>query len=574
MIRTTSKDWSAWIALVTLSLLAALTLLPVASAEGWPMNHEFNLPWNFNSFYLRTLVYAEHMVQGDWFPIWSVADNNGFGSPQPLMYHKLFYLVSGAMLVMIGHMKASILLSLWLFLMVGASGIYALCRQMGCSRFLSWCGAAFLILANYTVTNWLIRGAMAEFAAAMLVPWVIQSFIRWLQSDTRLYVHMGVLACSLGLLFLAHSVLAFYLIVELAVSFVGLALCRQVNRQHLLLGPVFLAVGILIVVTGPYIGAMRLVGASYDMTRIIPPPFLPENQMKPLSSYFWDTQWQWGTVWDSYTVQLDLPVLALIASGTILWVIQKSSHRPNQISASVDPATLLIIFLIGLSLALQTTWAIPFYRQFPGAAFIQFPWRLLGVITPCLIVFGLVLWQRIEPLRSPYAATLGLITAFWICGVWPPQRYGPTPAYTPNLSDFRFSAFGEYIPSKAGADLPYSTASIDTLLSNAGCTLTSIPLRSGEALEASFELICTQPGIYPLPVFSSPLHQVSILPDENGIHQKACVTFPETPTLCGVQLADSGTYIVRVRFPTFSGSLARLSEISLPRLLAGARPTP
>lgn len=103
------------IALAVFVVVAGMTLVPVAAEAGWPANHEFS------SFFTRTAIYAEHMRQGDLLPIWSSADNGGFGSPQPALYHKLFYLLAGSLLVVIGHLKASMLIAIWIWLVIGAS---------------------------------------------------------------------------------------------------------------------------------------------------------------------------------------------------------------------------------------------------------------------------------------------------------------------------------------------------------------------------------------------------------------------------------------------------------------------
>ena len=51
-------------------------------------------------------------------------------------------------------------------------------RALGWSLPVRLTAIALMISAPYTFTNWLVRGAMAEFAAAMIVPWVIREVIR------------------------------------------------------------------------------------------------------------------------------------------------------------------------------------------------------------------------------------------------------------------------------------------------------------------------------------------------------------------------------------------------------------
>lgn len=558
--RVRCSAWPTWLGLAAIIVLAGLTLLPVALSNGWPMNHEFNLPWNFNSFYLRTLLYAEHMQQGDWFPIWSITDNDGFGSPQPLMYHKLFYLLSGALYLFTGQMKASILMSLWFWLVVGASGTAALCRTVGCTRWLAWCGGAMLLLANYTVTNWLVRGAMAEFAAAMLVPWVLAVFLTWLRQDSRPYLKSAVLAVLLSAVFLAHSVLAFYLILLLGCTVFILLGLRQAPIGCLKPGPLVSAAALFALITGPYIGAMRLISSGYDMQRIIPTPFLPENQIKPWLDYIWDSKWQWGKVWDSYTVQLDLPVLALLVIGLFLLIahaVQKKLRHVavNQLK-SLPMLLLALALMTALALLLQTVWAVPFYQRMPGAAFIQFPWRLLGVLTPALIALSLGVWQ-LQPLRKADPALLVFLLAMgWLCGAWSPINYGQTPAYKPELRHFRFGAFGEYIPATAGTEPPAERYA--ATLKEVGCSVEVLSPKS-EVLVQNFRVRCASDTTVALPVFASPLHQLSVKPVNGNANRprQPCIRSKDDQALCMLQVNGGEAYLVEVQSPRL-GMLLKL----------------
>lgn len=556
-------SWRLLLGATGLAALAVLTLLPVVPGDGWPGNHE-NPVSAYNSFYLRTLVYAKHMQQGDWFPIWSAADNDGLGSPQPLMYHKLFYLLSGALYALSGHMKLSILVSLWSWLMIGACGTYALCRALGCGRWLAWCGGAMLLMANYTVTNWLIRGAMAEFAAAMLLPWVLATFVVWLECEQRRYRVSGILGLLIGLEFLAHSILAFYLVLLLGMSTLLLLLGRQVPLRRLAPGPLIWAGVTFALVAGPYLAAMYVIGSDFDMSRFNShPAYVPERQIQPLPRYAWDTVWRWGQTWQGYTVQLDTAVVGLLAFGLAMLVVHRVVHPTGHVSSfGKHPGASALVLVCVLSLLLQTAWAVPFYRHVPGAAFLQFPWRLLAVLTPGLIALSLWLW-RWQPTWLAVPSTLGSLAAMaWFSGVWAPIQYDHTYSEL-QLAGLRFSAFNEYVPVKASTEAPYTPTGVAKMLMEAGCDLAAGPppaphVGAQEALVRDFEMRCREAGTYPLPLFGSTAHAVQISgPDENGTESKRCATAAGAPTLCAVTLGQAGSYRIRITMPTFAGFLVR-----------------
>src|SRR5262245_40180289 len=155
-------------------------------------------------------------------PIWSSADVSGFGSPLPLMYHKLFYFLGGALALITGSIKSADVTAIALLLVAGAGGIALTLRSLGASRLAAIIGGCCLITANYTVTNWLVRGALAEFTSAMIVPWVLFYFVRSVNAG-RIAAGLGI---SLGLLWLSHSVLGYFTGVILAFSFLLMAAFR------------------------------------------------------------------------------------------------------------------------------------------------------------------------------------------------------------------------------------------------------------------------------------------------------------------------------------------------------------
>ncbi|WP_395713536.1 hypothetical protein [Reyranella sp.] len=549
---------SAVICIVSLVLLAGLPLLPVLLGEGWPANHEEN------AFDVRTYIHAEHLRQGDWFPIWASADNDRFGSFQPLLYHKLFYALSGPLYVLIGHIKSAMLICLWLWMAVGATGTYVLCRGLRCGQGFAWCGGVMLIVANYTTTNWLVRGAMAEFSAAMLVPWVLAAFAQWLMLEENRYRASMALGLIAGLMFLAHSVLTYYLAILLGVATLLMVTTRQLSLRRLMPMPLLTGAASFAAIAGPGMLAMYLVGRDHDLKRMLSHPYTPEHQMHPAMRYIWDIDFKWGKLWTGYTMQLDAPVLVLLLGGLIAALTTRSASvavRPggNTLTGGQRVVVLALVIGLALSLLLQTTWAIPFYRYFPGAAYIQFPWRLLAFITPVMIALSLWLWHTVPSVLSVPVVAGTLAASVWLSGAWAPAVFLEKPV-TLGLRDLHYGVLGEYVPLKAGAVFFYKESDVAKLLEQAGCRLEASPRMNGEPAEQmvqEYVLNCDRPGTYPLPLFGSPLHVVETGElDKRPIGQR-CAEAPEAPGLCAVRLERAGRHQIRIRMPSL-GSLLGL----------------
>ena len=154
-------------------LAVALALSIVGRHAGWPDNDEFT------SQAFETQIYSAHFRQLDFFPVWSTSDAFGLGSPLPLYYHKAFFVVSGTAYLILGNIKATLVLSLGLFMVVGVYGMRAALSVITKRRLLITVGALGLIFTNYAFTDWLVRGDFAEIlghdadpVAALVVPQV------------------------------------------------------------------------------------------------------------------------------------------------------------------------------------------------------------------------------------------------------------------------------------------------------------------------------------------------------------------------------------------------------------------
>jgi len=159
------------------------------------------------SFKYRTDIYAAHLARGDLFPLWSSSDAYGFGTPLPFYYHRVFYYVSGALSLIGFSSKLTLVLTIAIFLFVGAIGMRLLLRAAGVGDPLLLVAIPILyVLSNYTFNDWLIRGAMGELSAMMVVPFLL----RWaviLVRDGR--VSFSLIPAFVALYF-SHNVISMF----------------------------------------------------------------------------------------------------------------------------------------------------------------------------------------------------------------------------------------------------------------------------------------------------------------------------------------------------------------------------
>lgn len=501
----------------------------VNSALVWPQNHEYT------SFLFRTRIFAEQMQQGNLLPVWSSVDNLGLGSPFPLFYHKLFYFAAGALNAVGLTEKDAVMWALIGFLWFGATGMYLLLRRIGCSKLTAAAGATYFIFANYTITDWLIRGAVAELAALALIPWMLWSFFVSLDQG-RVVKRFGLF---LALVFLAHSVMAYFAVIILAPA--GL-LAVIVRRMHLTASGIVRslpAVAICILVTAPYALVMLSLGSAYDMRRLLEEPLTPTSQFRPLRSYFWDTDWQWGDNWQNYTTQLDLPLIVLfVISLVLLGVLRHSTSRKRLIDGAI------LLFLFGIGMILQMPWTAGFYETVPGAEFIQFPWRLLGFITPALIAFSMITAETASARVGPWLCVAACLVGIAGSGVVQPRLYDDIP----RMAGSYFVLGDNHVYQPVNAQYIV----IEELIAAANrqaCSLQSltadIDWRTEQPVR-TYRVSCPQADRVALPLYSAP--GMTVWREGNGIVGD-CLEKTGYTSLCAIDV-DAGESRVSVAFPT------------------------
>lgn len=378
-------------------------LLPLRHA-GWPQDHEGL------AFMARTAIYADHFRHGDFLPIWSSSDAFGMGTPLPLFYHKTFYVISAMSYLLVGSIKLAIALSVALFMLVGAYGMRA-CVQIlvkpssgGSSPkmesklrmnsrkrlILSIAAPIAFLLANYTFTDWLIRGAMAEFSAMMIIPWLIW----WCLKLVRQRVFSLSIAPILFLLFDAHNVSALYGgFILLIAGTIFLAdqrwgAVRLVWKRALIAGTIF---GLLVL---PQLILQHAFLRDYNPGKITQAGFKASENFHPAGDYFINSNYTWLTDWRTYNVQIDYPIW-IVLSVAIVILLFKLLRQPQNISRLRDKTISYPWLLLSLSflimLLLQFKLSRSFYTTVPLTEYLQFPWRLLAYLTPLgilLVIFA------------------------------------------------------------------------------------------------------------------------------------------------------------------------------------------
>jgi hypothetical protein len=518
---------------------ALLALWPVMHRPGWPLNHEQG------AMFARTAIYAEHLRHLDFLPVWSDSVAWGMGTPLPAFYHRLFYWLSGGLVLIGWSPKDAVIGALLGFMLVGMYGMRFCLHRLGIQSHIANLGAITLIFSTYASTDWLVRGAVAEFTGMMLVPWII-----WWALDLVDTGRVGLhIAPIIALAYLAHNIVAFYGLLIVTGAFV-VAVIIHGNRLAMALRFV-LAIGLTFAALLPLLLVLRPFAADYDIGQIVPPSLLPKNQLHPMGQYFHDPHYRWSTTnYIDYTVGVGLVLwlaLALLLIGRAVAFVLRRGQAP--VRPFLSRSEVLLAGLVAVLLALQTKTLVEVY-DLPGFKFIQFPWRLLAFLTPALILLVFSLAARSAsavagPLR--FAAGPALTVA---CGLLVFAMVAASPLGSERVTGVRVNAYtkanienhngsilgddlmpvGEYLTvvhdgggALAATDV-YNT--YRALAANNGglqvlsgpCSVRE-PHRTFEASKRTFALTCTGPGVVALPVSYNSVSTVRLAGEKLRYHR-------------------------------------------------------
>lgn len=530
------------------ALIALLCLRPVLLQHGWPVNHDGA------KMFFRTEVFAAHFKQGDYFPVWSGSDAYNYGTPMPTYYQRLFFTVSGVVYLLAHDLKSATVVTLGLLMVTGALGMRAAVAVLSTNRGLRYAMPAAFLLSNYAFTDWLVRGAAAEFAAMMLVPWLLW----WsLTLVTHGRFSLSIIAIF-GLLFYAHNAIGLISVpLPLLAFLIHLVATARGGRltPRLLARPAISAAATAALIAPALLMQVRM-NRDFDPTTKITQDFAIVGGFRDAKDYVLDQSYAWLTSGGGYSVQLNL-VSAITFVALVLFTAARYAKRQRDgVSRPPRPASLLLLVLLGGYSFLQLRRSLSTYNAIPLLPQIQFPWRMLTIITPLLLLAITQMYSpgdRRPPTRR--STRFGAIGAgAWLVAyvlVSPASAHDRLPRLeTLHSASNGFYESGEYTPRTRAADgtRDLRGTELESVYGQLAAAPPACALRAVEPefehLDRRFEFTCQAPGLQALPLTYSRFDEVWV-----GGRRVQPLRSPQDPRLL-LQLPQGPTS-VRVLEPNF-----------------------
>ncbi|MBB5064824.1 hypothetical protein [Granulicella mallensis] len=378
---------------ILLPLAALLATLPLL-LHGCSCGHDFG-------FHLQSwLEAAQQLRHGTLYPHWAWTAAYNAGEPRFVYYPPLSWML-GALLTLLFPISATPAIYTWIAFTAAGFAMHHLARQYTSPN--AALLAAALYMANpYMLFNAFERTAYAELLAAAWIPLLLLAVL-------RKHPTVQGIAIPVALLWLTNApaaVMACYMLALLAA--VRLIAAYRVSKKTFSPKPFPL---LLTISTGTVLGlalpAFYLVPAAYERRYV-------QIAMAIIPNMRFEDNFLFGHTADVphnvvlHTISLLAVVLLLLTLGTIAVLLYRApkagcAQEARASASHQEPGTpgpylaLLTVVIVFLLVPIST----PLWRYLPDLAFLQFPWRLLTILSAVLVFAIALLLPRGDRSRKP-----------------------------------------------------------------------------------------------------------------------------------------------------------------------------
>ena len=311
------------------------------------------------------------ITHGTIIPRWAPDLIHGYGYPLFIFYPVLSYMVAEPFHALGMSLDASVKLGYFFGFIFAAFFMYLIGGALG-SKNAGLIGASLYTLAPYRLLDVYVRVSYTEFFAMSLFPFIFWSFLRFAQTDRRCFA----LSALMGLigLNLTHSIsaLLIYPLTFLWGLIVAFTFAKHIKRYFVIMMIVFVcAAGITAFFWIPALLERQYV----QIDRMISDAFSFENHFISLAQLF-SLKWGYPVSQKGMPQPMSFQIgwLHIIAVFMCVGCLYHASRRMRGVMIFILTGAVVSIFcMLPIS---KLVWDI-----IPMLAYIQFPWRILMVVS-------------------------------------------------------------------------------------------------------------------------------------------------------------------------------------------------
>jgi uncharacterized membrane protein len=420
---------------------------------------------------------------GVLYPRWGVDFALGYGYPLFNIYSTLAFYVAEVFHLLGASLTGAVKLTYVVAFLLSGLTMYAFAKRV-LNPQAGVLAAVIYMYVPYRLLDIYVRCAFAEFCAYSFLPLILLLFYELV--ERRCARNLVLAALAYAALFLTHAATTFVFTLLLApyVAFLLVAKTRSgwgtVLRSAVFAGGAALyALALAAVFLLPMIAEKEYIVESqwtqgsfgYESHFVYPSQLL---------SPYWGYGYAGAGLQDEMSLQLGLAATTLSVVA-VLWSLRKQAPGKAQTAFFLCASIVIVLAMMPV--------AKPLWELLPLAAFVQFPWRLLGLaaLTMSFLGGGVVFVLLEEGIGAaerfdPRVAVLVLVVILASYGYAAPQYTPPSARSEEAVAIIDFESF--YPPDRVGmtvwaTEQPQDTPLVSQYL--AGETLIKATALSGEA---------------------------------------------------------------------------------------------
>ena len=379
------------------------------------------------------------------------------GSPTPLYYQKAFFMVGGAVFLLLGGaLKATLLITLAIFMLVGAYGMRRALSVVTTARSFQVVGSLGFLFSNWSFGEWLVRGDLAEFSALMVVPWllwwcltlvkhrrvswsIIPTMVVLVDADNAVALVSVITLCAAAITFIVTS---------------GIAATRSIAARLLV------AAAAVTAISAPMLIAEIKMSDAYNPgTKVTAFGATVNRNFADAVWYLYQPSYHWlaQTNGNSVPLQLDLPISLILVAGFVtggLHVARRVlGRRARPSGIEWRPVMMFLVLSFVIYLFLQFRISLFVYDVVSPFRVISFPFRMMTFIVPLsFLLAGTVVERFRESSMRQWPGIsrriIPIVSGLWLAAI---VLLSPLTADTP-------PAAHSFIPDAPYLSLPELTA--------------------------------------------------------------------------------------------------------------------
>ena len=326
--------------------------------KGMPYQHDIDFHFD------RIIGLTNSIRNGDFLAL--IHDYfYGYGYATGLFYGN-FYIYIPAFLNVLGLSYMTSFKILYLLInIVTTVSIYYVLKKITKDDKISIIGTVIYMFSNYRIVDVFIRGALGEMLAFMIIPFVILGLYEIVYGN---YKKWYIFSISFVLLLLAHIITTFLLSIFIFIFLLCnyKKLIEDKNRlKYLLIS------GLIGLLLGSFFLLPIIEQKLYGNISVFEgkSAFLPQNKIVGFKEFIIPTNFFNRNIG---------PVLLLLLP--IRFLIKKEEEKEKNLLKMADT-----FYILAIIAWIFTTKIFPWNKFGNSLSFIQFPWRLLIIVTPFLV---------------------------------------------------------------------------------------------------------------------------------------------------------------------------------------------